>query len=92
LGYFCVQRPVTLFRFFSAADQSRMMQEQMTMQAGGIQDPKQVILKCTCHPPPYGCQIFLGTIYQNDVKCTKGPQNVLAVIEYNHWLQNVPIG
>ena len=28
--------------FFTAADQSRMMQEQMTMQAGGVQDPKQV--------------------------------------------------
>ncbi len=28
--------------FFAAADQSRMMQEQMTMQAGGMQDPKQV--------------------------------------------------
>jgi hypothetical protein len=30
---------------FSAADQSRMMQEQMTMQAGGMQDPKQVKIK-----------------------------------------------
>ena len=28
--------------FFLAADQSRMMQEQMSMQAGGVQDPKQV--------------------------------------------------
>ena len=32
------------FKIFLAADQSRMMQEQMTMQAGGMQDPKQVCL------------------------------------------------
>ena len=32
------------FKIFLAADQSRMMQEQMTMQAGGMQDPKQVSL------------------------------------------------
>ena len=33
--------PLSMLSFLSAADQSRMMQEQMTMQAGGVQDPKQ---------------------------------------------------